>query len=185
MSRVYPEEVAGPYDPPPHTFEDATGRAIEVRRYGTEESPGDGYEPLVEMYVDFDPEDRAQGIPPVGEEKIRRWLDEILDGDCLNVVAWHGDDAIGHATLVPDFGNPTADDLAYELAIFVLATYQGAGIGTRLMKTLLGLGREEGVEHVWLTVERWNRPAVALYEKVGFEPSGDGSFELEMSATLR
>lgn len=185
MSRVYPDEVAGPYDPPPHAFEDSTGRAIEVRRYGANDAPRDEYEALVEMYVAFDPEDRAQGIPPVGEETVRTWLDDILADDCLNVVAWHGDDAIGHATLVPDVGERSADIAAYELAIFVLAEYQGAGIGTRLIKTLLGLGREEDIEHVWLTVERWNRPAVALYEKVGFEPSGDGSFELEMSARLQ
>jgi len=37
---------------------------------------------------------------------------------------------------------------------------------------------------VWLTVERWNRAAVALYEDVGFERSGTESFELEMSLRL-
>ena len=156
-----------------------------MRQYGDTEAPvGDEHEALVDMYVAFDPEDRAQGIPPVGEESIRNWLDEILAEDCLNVVAWDGDRAVGHATLVPDLGEDL-DDPAYELAIFVLAEYQAAGIGTRLMKTLLGLGREEDIQHVWLTVERWNRPAVALYEKVGFEPSDTGSFELEMGATLR
>jgi RimJ/RimL family protein N-acetyltransferase len=186
MTRSYPDTVAGPYDPPPHAFEDKEGRRIEVREYGAASSRDEEYESLVEMYVAFDPADRAQGIPPVGEDPVRKWLDGILDEACLNVVAWHGDDAIGHATLVPDFDTgETPADMAYELAIFVLADYQGAGIGTRLMKTLLGLGREEGIEHVWLTVERWNRPAVALYEKVGFEATGDGSFELEMSATLQ
>ncbi|WP_255198266.1 GNAT family N-acetyltransferase [Halorarius litoreus] len=184
MTRPYPDIVAGPYEPPPHPFEDKEGRALTVRQYGAPDAPvDDEHEALVEMYVAFDPEDRAQGIPPVGETGVRRWLDEILTDDCFNVVAWHGDRAVGHATLVPDLGD--APDPAYELAIFVLADYQAAGIGTRLMKTLLGLGREQGVEHVWLTVERWNRPAVALYENVGFEPSETGSFELEMSATLR
>jgi len=44
------------------------------------------------MYDAFDPADRAQGIPPGGEKRIREWLDAILGDDCLNVIAWCGDD---------------------------------------------------------------------------------------------
>jgi GNAT superfamily N-acetyltransferase len=178
MTRVYPDEVAGPYDPPPRPFEDAEGRELRVHAYG--EGPvEDETEALVEMYVAFDPEDRAQGIPPTGEESVRTWLDSILAPECVNVVAWHGEDAVGHATLVPD------NEASYELAIFVLSAYQNAGVGTRLMEALLGAGREGGIDHVWLTVERWNTPAVNLYRKVGFESAGSGSFEMEMAARLR
>jgi RimJ/RimL family protein N-acetyltransferase len=179
MSRVYPDEVAGPYEAPPRAFEDREGREIEVARFA-----GSDLEALVEMYVAFDPEDRAQGIPPTGEDSVRDWLDAIaVDTGGVNVLAWHGDDVVGHATLVPDF-DESGDDDAYELAIFVLREYQGAGIGSQLMAGLLGAGREDGVERVWLTVERWNSAAVALYEKVGFEPADTGSFELEMAAKL-
>jgi RimJ/RimL family protein N-acetyltransferase len=145
MTRVYPDEVAGPYDPPPRSFEDREGRELRVHTYG--EGPAeDEAEALLEMYVAFDPEDRAQGIPPTGEDRVRAWLENILAPDCVNVVAWHDGDAIGHATLVPD------GDCAYELAIFVLAAYQNAGVGTRLIEALLGAGREEGIDRVWLTV---------------------------------
>ena len=176
MSRVYPDEVAGPYDAPPRSFTDGEGREIEIRRYDGE------FEALAAMYDAFDPEDRAQGIPPADEERIREWLETITADRGVNVLAWHGERVVGHATLVPD-----ADDgpTAYELAIFVIHDYQQAGIGGELIRGLLGTGRETGVEHVWLTVERWNRPAVSLYETVGFEPSDTGSFELEMSARLR
>ena len=177
MTRTYPEDVAGPYDPPPRSFEDREGREFRVHAYG--EGPAeDETEALVEMYVAFDPEDRAQGIPPTGEDRVRGWLENILAPDCVNVVAWHDGDAIGHATLVPD-----GED-AYELAIFVLAAYQNAGVGTRLIEALLGAGREEGIDRVWLTVERWNTPAVNLYRKVGFESAESGSFEMEMAARL-
>jgi RimJ/RimL family protein N-acetyltransferase len=172
MTRKYPDEVAGPYEAPPRSFVDRDGRDIEIRRYD-----GD-FETLVEMYLDFDPEDRAQGIPPTAEKQIREWLDHLLLDECVNVVAWHGDDAVGHATLVPD------TEGASELAIFVLREYQEAGIGTQLIECLLGAGRESGIEQVWLTVERWNNAATALYQKVGFESSDTGGFELEMSAKL-
>ncbi|MFB6090196.1 MAG: N-acetyltransferase family protein [Halobellus sp.] len=172
--RPFPDEVAGPFEGPPRTFEDREGRRIEIRAY--DGSDGE-YEALASMYDAFDPADRAQGIPPSEERRVREWLDNILSGDCLNVIAWDGDDAAGHATLVPD-GD------AYELAIFVLQKYQEAGIGTRLMKTLLGYGAEQGVEKVWLTVERWNSAAVGLYRKIGFEVSDSESFELEMAIRL-
>jgi len=181
MTRVYPDDVAGPYEAPPRSFTDREGRDIEVRRF----EPS-AMEPLVEMYVEFHPEDRAQGIPPKGEQSVREWLDSIVDDEGVNVVAWHGDDAVGHATLVPEFrDHPDEEVTEHELAIFVIREYQEAGIGSELIEALLGAGREGGVENVWLTVERWNRAAVGLYEKVGFEPSDTGSFELEMAARLR
>jgi ribosomal protein S18 acetylase RimI-like enzyme len=172
--RGYPEAVADEFSVPPTEFTDREGRTIEVRPY---ENTDEGYEALVEMYDAFDPADRAQGIPPGGEKRIREWLDAILGDDCLNVIAWCGDEIAGHATLVPD-------DEAYELAIFVHQEYQRAGIGTHLIRGLLGYGQAEGIQKVWLTVERWNRAAVSLYKKIGFETSNAESFELEMGLRL-
>ena len=172
MTREYPTEIAGPYEAPPRSVIDKEGRDVEVRRYDGE------FGEVVEMYLSFDPADRAQGIPPTDEEATREWLESLLGTDCINVLARHEERVVGHAVLVPDRHGE------HELAIFVLREYQEAGIGTALVETLLGAGRREGVEHIWLTVERWNAPGVALYRKVGFEASGPGSFELEMAATL-
>lgn len=174
--RTFPDEPAGEFEAPPLSFFDREDREIEIRVC----EPGDeaAREALIEMYLDFDPADRAQGIPPGREERIHDWLDNILADDCLNVVAWHGDEAAGHATLVPD-------GEAYELAIFVLQKYQRAGIGTHLMRGLLGHGQAAGIEKVWLTVERWNHAAVTLYKKIGFETSDAESFELEMTLRLQ
>jgi len=174
MSDRYPDAVADDFPPPPAAFTDGEEREVEIRAY---EGADLGREALVEMYDTFDPADRAQGIPPGGEERIREWLDAILGAECYNVIAWRGDEAAGHATLVPD-------DDAYELAIFVHQTYQRAGIGTRLIRALLGYGQADAVEKVWLTVERWNRAAVSLYKKIGFETSDAESFELEMGLRL-
>ena len=172
--RTYPDAIADDFTAPPISFADREGRTIDIRPY---EETDEGYEALVEMYDSFDPADRAQGIPPSGNSRIREWLDEILDDDCYNVIAWCDGDVAGHATLVPD-------DDAYELAIFVHQTYQRAGIGTHLIQGLLGHGQSVGVKKVWLTVERWNRAAVSLYKKIGFETSNAESFELEMALRL-
>jgi ribosomal protein S18 acetylase RimI-like enzyme len=173
MTTEYPEEPAGEFPAPPRTVTDREEREIDLRV-----ADEDDRERLIEMYLDFDPADRAQGIPPIKEHAIERWLDTILDEECVNVVAVHDGVAAGHATLVPD----NEDD--FELAIFVLQAFQGSGIGTVLLETLLGQGQVEGIEKVWLTVERWNDPAIALYRKVGFETQNTESFEIEMAIRL-
>jgi ribosomal protein S18 acetylase RimI-like enzyme len=171
--RTYPDDSVGSFPAPPAAITDGSGREIRVR-----ESGQDDFEALVEMYEDFDPADRAQGIPPVDADAIREWLDAIVTPEAVTVVAEHDGRLVGHAILVPD------SDEGYELAIFILGEYQGAGIGTGLLEQLLGQGQRAGVERVWLTVERWNEPAIALYRKIGFETSSSESFELEMSIRL-
>lgn len=173
MTPAIPDEAVDGFPTPPLTFTDADDREIEIRR-GDENTQ----DSLHAMYLGFNPEDRAQGIPPSRDDAIEEWLDSVVADDCLNVVAYHESDAIGHAMLVPD------NTGSYELAIFVLRDYQGARIGTKLVRSLLGWGQEEGMHEVWLTVERWNDPAVRLYEKVGFETTDRQSFELEMGIRL-
>lgn len=171
--RTYPDEVADEFPRPPRTFTDSEGREIRLRASDRTDRTG-----LLEMYRDFSPEDRAQGIPPIKEHAIEQWLDQVIADDCFGVVARHDSRMVGHAMLVPDRQE------GYELAIFVLKPYQSAGIGTELVRTLLGLARQEGIEQVWLTVERWNDAAVSLYRKVGFEVCSTESFEMEMSIRL-
>ncbi|MFB6138907.1 MAG: N-acetyltransferase family protein [Halosimplex sp.] len=171
--RTYPDDPADSFPDPPLSFTDGDGRDIRIESSGI----GD-FDALARMYDDFDAADRAQGIPPIKEEAIRDWLDTLLSEESVNVVADHDGAPVGHAILVPD------RDEAYELAVFVLHDYQGAGIGTKLLEGLLGAGRAAGIEKVWLTVERWNEPAIALYKKLGFETSNAESFELEMSIRL-
>ncbi|MBX0287076.1 GNAT family N-acetyltransferase [Haloarcula salinisoli] len=173
MTRDYPDEPADKFPAPPRTVTDREGREVEL--LAADASDHDG---VLEMYLSFDPADRAQGIPPARESAIEDWLDTILGEDTLNVVAVHEGSVVGHATLVPDRHGE------HELAIFVLQPFQGAGIGTCLVETLLGLAQSRGLEKVWLTVERWNDPAVALYKKVGFETTEAESFEIEMSIQL-
>jgi len=175
--RRYPEEPVGGFPAPPASFTDAAARTVDF--FAHRDGPIDEeQEALAAMYTNFDSADRAQGVPPIREEGVREWLDALLAEDAVNVLAWHDEFVAGHATLVPD------GESAHELAIFVHHQYQGAGIGSRLIRHLLGEGEVRGVERVWLTVERWNTPAVNLYRNVGFETTEAESFELEMAIRL-
>lgn len=168
------------YPVPPFEFETNEGRTVEVREYDDERDA------LRRMYDEFDPADRAQGIPPVRDGALEAWLDTVLGngdeedgGESVNAVAWCDGEAVGHATLVTD---ENID--AYELAIFVLQSHQGEGVGSRLLCGTLALAYGRGVREVWLTVERWNHAAVRLYQKVGFEKTEQESFEIEMATRL-
>lgn len=174
--RPYPDEPAGPFPRPPRAIEDACGARIEFAR--VDRSDSETVSDLLAMYEAFDPADRAQGIPPQAESAIREWVDLVLSRG-PDVVARHDGTIVGHATLVPE-----DETGAHELAIFVLDGYQGRGIGSALLATLLGAAQADGIEFVWLTVERFNRRAVALYESVGFESTGGGNFDLEMTLRL-
>ena len=169
MSRTYPAEAVGGFPRPPREVTDREGRTLRIRRLRDREN-------LVEMYRAFDPEDKAQGIPPSGESSIREWLDRITHEGSVNVVTRHDTGTVGHATFV--------GGEEYELAIFVLQAYQGAGVGTDLLRTALGAAAASGVEHVWLSVEHWNRAAIDLYTKVGFESVESPHFDKEMTIRL-
>ncbi len=139
-------------------------------------------EELVEMYLEFAPEDRAQGIPPGREPAIRRWLDGMLSGINLAARAAEQDGSPnsvrGHVLLV------RAEDEVWELGIFVLRAVQGLGLGTSLLTALLGLCQQKDIRKIWLTVERWNKPAINLYRKVGFQTLNSQQMELEMALVL-
>lgn len=161
-----------PLRTPPRTCTDDEGREIEIRVADGEAAA------LIEMYLEFEPPDRSQGTPPRHEPQIESWVSALLAGENLNLVAWHNDLAVGHAVLVP------REKPQWELAIFIRPPYQGAHIGTELVRTILGLAESEGIERVWLSVERWNTPAVSLYEKIGFETTNNANFEMEMALRL-
>ena len=195
--------AAESFPAPPETLTDDEGRAIRLRTGAEspasrafsstdrESSTGDcessstdcessptDREALAAMYDAFDTADRAQGIPPADPHRRRQWLDRVSEG--LTVVARHGERAVGHGVLLD------GDD-GHELALFVRPGYRRAGIGSAVLRTLLGRGRSAGVERVWLSVRRGNRPAVHLYRKTGFRPDGAGDLgaALTMARSLR
>ncbi len=169
----YPETAVGGFARPPQEIT----RPVGTVRIDSISKTDEEVEALIAMYEDFDPADRAQGIPPIGRDRIEAWLDNVL-GEGVDVIAAQDGGILGHATLVSD-GNGE-----YELAIFVHQDHRRQGIGSAMLGVLLGAAADAGIEYVWLSVERWNTGAIKLYESVGFETCDSGSFELEMALRL-
>jgi RimJ/RimL family protein N-acetyltransferase len=58
------------------------------------------------------------------------------------------------------------------LGIGVLADYRGQGVGEALIRAALQQAKIKGLTRIELTVFENNKPAIALYEKIGFAVEG-------------
>jgi ribosomal protein S18 acetylase RimI-like enzyme len=172
MSIHAPPEAAPPVSPEPF---DADGHTLWVAAHGTRPAL-DERARLDEMYADYAPGDRTQGLPPHDPDRRERWLDGLLGG--LNLLAWDEGAVAGHAALL------AGEDGDHELLIFVDGAYQGDGVGSELLAALLSAHRARGGGPVTLDVERTNEAAVGLYRKFGFEVATERAMEFSMRRTV-
>lgn len=146
---------------PQRSFEDGRGHTIGLAAFGgwlaVEE-----FEPLVALYATVDEDERPPTVP-TGGDRIRAWLEGRLTERHVNVLAWHGEAVVGHATLLSAAGT------SHELATFVHPRYRGASVDEHLLAGVLGAGYRAGVTNVWLTPDRPG-PSARLADRVGFEP---------------
>lgn len=138
-------------------FRDDRGRSVEIGDWRPDDWDG-----LLAMYRTLDPAQRAQGLPPIGEERLAVWVDELWRRG-PSFIARMRDQVVGHAALVRD------DADSYELIVFVHQDHQGVGIGGALVAASLDRARREEVQRVWLSGDTRNHRALALYRRIGFE----------------
>ena len=67
--------------------------------------------------------------------------------------------------------HPASSHVA-DLGLMVAKNYRGRGVGTALLDTAAEWAKANGVRKLELHVFPWNEPAIALYEKFGFEREG-------------
>lgn len=159
----------------PAHLNDKEGRMFTVR-----ELRPDDRAVLEEFYAQFDPKRAAQGLPPEGPVRVRRWLDQILPNGRHLAVERDGR-LVGHAMLLP-----TGRDGVNEYAIFLDREVRGQGIGTQVNRLSAEVARTMELTRLWLSVEPHNRPALRSYEKAGFRfvPATIYSPEVEMELAL-
>ncbi len=85
------------------------------------------------------------------------------------LAAEHNGQVIGlvWARIMEDYGH--MDQNTPSLAISLLPSWRGMGIGTSLLKGMLSLLKKRGYVHVSLSVQKAN-PAQKLYKRLGFRP---------------
>lgn len=153
---------------------DRHGRPYEIRQL----QPTDVVD-LEQFYDEFEPKRAAQGLPPEGIDRIRRWLRSVI-GTGLHLVAVADDVLVGHAFVVP-----TSRPGIGEYAVFLRQDLRGRGIGTELNRTAVEEARRSGWSGLWLSVQPRNRPAIRSYEKAGFRFIPETLLTMEAEMELR
>ena len=83
--------------------------------------------------------------------------------------------------IMEDYGHVDASIPSF--AISLIKEYRGKGIGTELMKKMLGHLKDQGYKKASLAVQKSNY-AVRMYEKTGFKTVDENSEEYIMVCTL-
>ena len=60
--------------------------------------------------------------------------------------------------------------------IYLIAAFQGKGLGKKLLTKVLNMGKEMGYKKVWLGVWENNFKAIRFYKKYGFKKFGQHNF---------
>ena len=76
------------------------------------------------------------------------------------------------------------DERTPELAIAVVPSARGKGVGSALLDALLARAREDGYPSISLSVDRNNAGAIELYERHGFSRVGEDADSLTMLASI-
>jgi diamine N-acetyltransferase len=112
-----------------------------------------------------------------GPEKQRA---ELADPRNTFLIAENDAVAIGYAQLRAGKAPAcVSDPQAIELVrLYVSSTFQGSGIGGRLMEACLTEARQAGYQRIWLGVWQQNTRAQAFYKRWKFSIVGEHVFQL-------
>ena len=86
-------------------------------------------------------------------------------------VATDGDAVVGWASLSP-WSDRCAYDTTVEISVYIEPDYQGKGVGSRLLETVLREGREHGNHTVLARIVEGNGSSIRIHEKFGFQRVG-------------
>jgi RimJ/RimL family protein N-acetyltransferase len=156
--------------PNPERFQTRTGRLVEIRPA----VPDDAAEILAylcrvggeSMHLSFGPE----GIGRTEAEERALIERYAAREEALFLIARSAGEVVSVLTF--EAGARPRTRHVGELGITVAAACHGEGIGRRMMLRLVDWARAAGVRKLNLRVRVDNAPAIALYERVGFQVEG-------------
>jgi putative acetyltransferase len=131
-------------------------------------------EMLWKMFSTMSDQSLSNLVPPFTRERIESWTNNINPDEVLTIVAVteekNEQQIVGSASL--KFNPQEASKHKAELSVAVHDEYQNMGLGTAMVKHLLGIARAKRLRKVWLLVNTDNDRAVHVYKKAGFEVEG-------------
>jgi ribosomal protein S18 acetylase RimI-like enzyme len=125
---------------------------IEVRR-----ATDADLDVMRKLWDDFSAETHYTPYPPGG-------FDPALVRDHLAFIAEDEGEPVGTV-----YANLSSPHFGYVFGVYTVPAARGRGIGRTLMQAIAAHLREQGRDHVVLSVDTPNQGARAFYERLGFE----------------
>jgi ribosomal protein S18 acetylase RimI-like enzyme len=129
---------------------------------------------------------RSSSVPESGEPPVQRYVERWGRPGDTALIAIQDFQPVGAAWYrlfkVDNPGYGFVDEETPELAIAVVPSRRGRGIGEALIEALCERAHEDGYHALSLSVERGNAALVAFYEEHGFARVGGGD---DYSLTMR
>jgi ribosomal protein S18 acetylase RimI-like enzyme len=131
---------------------------------------------------------RATTVPESGEPPVQRYVERWGRPGDTALVAIQDFQPVGAAWYrlfrAENPGYGFIDEETPELSIAVVPSKRGSGLGSELLEALMAKARADGYAAISLSVEKDN-PAVALYERHGFERvrEDDGAYTMRAALT--
>lgn len=104
-----------------------------------------------------------------------------LHARAIRFEAWLGEELVG---LVASYCNQPDEGKSFVTSVSVLPECQGLGIAGQLMRQCIEHARGLGFGQMELEVDQRSLPAVAFYQKLGFNTLCNSSSTLTMGVTL-
>ncbi|MDE6025835.1 MAG: GNAT family N-acetyltransferase [Lachnospiraceae bacterium] len=119
----------------------------------------------------------------IEQPELQIYIEDFGKSDDLCLVVETKEKIVGAVwtRIMNDYGH--IDDETPSFAISLYEEYRHLGIGTALMKAMLGLLKEKGYKQASLSVQKANY-AVNMYRKVGFEVLDENEEEYIMVCRL-
>src|SRR5688572_7291923 len=102
-------------------------------------------------------------------ERLTLSLEQMrLDKDIFNcfVAVTSTDEIVGFSTWFFAYYSWTGKAV-YMDDLFVIESYRGHGIGSRLLQAVIDLAKQENCTKVKWQVSKWNEPGISYYKKMG------------------
>ncbi len=107
--------------------------------------------------------------PPL--EDVQKFVGSNIQRDLPQFVAIEGDEVVGWCDALPGDAESGTAHIG-RLGMGVRTEYRGRRIGRRLVEATIDKAKAIGLEKIELSVYASNHPAIALYQKLGFEEEG-------------
>jgi acetyltransferase len=122
----------------------------------------------------------------VAKEASEEMVNKFCDIDYKNemaIIAENNSDGrkrnVGVVRLFIDSGRQSG-----EFAVLVADNFQGSGLGTKFMETLIGISRKKGLKSIYGTVLAENSGMLTLMKEFGFSIGANSDGEVEISLQL-